>query len=163
MTEHHGKGLKPFVLKYMALFMGICYLTNPLHEQIRTVFHQISHIVESPGTILSHPSDLTNHKHSIHQDHEHHHVATDQVQHHEHKFLDLMQSLFGASDGEHPENDTLLPPIKWDKHISSQDFILPQPIVLSTTSRDYGAIEKNVRKGYLALLYEPPQAFPTSI
>lgn len=159
----HQKGLKPFAIKSMALLMGICYLANPLHEQIRTVFHGISHLVDAPGTILDHPPFSNPHEHGLqehglHQSGEHRLASKD----HEHTVLDLIDSLFDTSDKQDPENDTLLPILKWDKHITSSTYTLPHihPIA---TSQKHLAMEQKVRKGYAALPDEPPQDFFPSL
>lgn len=135
----------------MALLMGICYLANPMHRQISSVFHEISHVLESPEAILSHPHQA-DHNHGIHEDGEHHFAATD----HQHGLLDLMDSIFDASDEQHPEDDTALPLTKCDKHIGSRHLILPE-LFPFTTSQNSIAGEQNVKRGYLSHPEEPPQ------
>lgn len=138
----------------MALLMGICYLANPLHQQIRTVFHEISHLVESPETLPTHHSHTNDHNQGAHEHSEHHMVASD----HRHTLLDLMDSLFDVSDEQNTEDDTVLTHIQWDKHISSPKYMLPQ-IIPIITSQDNLAVEQKVRIGYLALPDEPPRNF----
>jgi len=152
MSENSPKGLKPFAIKFMALCMGICYLANPMHEQIRTAFHEISHLLEAPKTPLSHHSHGTGHDYDDHEGGEHTMVTAD----HQHTLLDLMDSIFDASDEQNPEDDTVLLLIKCDKHISSQYVIQPK-IVPLTTSQNTKAVEQKVKIGYLAHPEEPPQ------
>ena len=146
--------------------MGICYLANPLHQQIRTVFHEISHWVESSETLSSQVSHTAGHDHGSHQEHdhnphhhqEHHHQTSPD---HQHALLDLMDTLFEASDEEHTENDTVLPLIQWDKHISIPDYSLPQtfPVI---TFQDTSTLEQKVRIGYGVLFDIPPRyLFPS--
>lgn len=143
--------------------MGICYLANPMHQQIRTVFHEISHLLKAPETLLSHPSHntgyshSTGHGHDYHEDGEHTMVTAD----HQHTLLDLMDSIFDASDEQHPEEDTALLLIKCDKHISSRHVILPKSFPL-ITSQNTNAMEQKVKIGYLAHPEVPPKILPTS-
>ncbi len=136
----------------MALLMGICYLTNPMHREIRTVFHEISHLLEAPETLLSHHSHSTGHDHDNHEDGEHTLVTAN----HQHTLLDVMDSIFDASDEQNTEDDTALVLIKCDKHISSQYVILPKTFPF-ITSQNTSALEQKVKIGYLVHPEEPPQ------
>jgi len=156
MNNESKKGLKPFVLKYMALFMGICYLANPLHQQIGSVFHEISHVLESPEAIAAHANgghhDYEVHGHDNHKATEHGMASTD----HQHDLLDLIDAIFDASDEQNPEDQTALILIKCDKHISSQHYILQDILPLSTSHNPF-LVEQKVKKGFLNLPKEPPQ------
>lgn len=139
----------------MALLMGICYLANPMHQQIGTVFHEISHLLEAPEAILSH-SQQADHDHGTHENGEHRLASTD----HQHVLLDLMVSIFDASDEQNSDDDTALILIKWDKHISSQHIILPK-IFSFNTAQNINAVEQKVKIGFLAHPEEPPQIVST--
>jgi len=152
MSENLGKGLKPFAIKFMALFIGICYLANPMQQQIRTVFHEIAHLLEAPEILLSHHTHSTAHSHDNHEEGEHALVTAD----HQHTLLDWMDSIFDASDDRHSEDDTVLLLIKCDKHLGSQGIILPK-IVPLTSSQNSIAIAQKAKTGYLAPPEEPPQ------
>ncbi|MDT7827319.1 hypothetical protein RQM65_01410 [Pricia sp. S334] len=152
MKKETKKGSKPFLLKYMALLIGICYLANPMHRQISSVFHEISHVLESPETFLSHPH-AADHDHGIHGDNEHRSVTTD----HRHHLLDLIDSVFRASDEQHPGDDTALILIKWDNHIGSQRVILLKIVPLATSQNSI-VIEQKVKTGYFTPPEEPPQS-----
>ncbi len=136
----------------MALLMGICYLANPMHKQIRTVFHEISHLLEAPNILLSHQSHSIDHNHDYHEDGEHTLVTAD----HQHTLLDLMDCIFEASDEQNTEDDTALILIKCDKHNSSRYIILPKTFPF-TTSQNTNAVEQKVKIGYLDHPEEPPQ------
>lgn len=151
MNKNLYKGLKPFILKYVALVMGICYLANPVHRQISSVFHEISHVLESPETILSHPQQADHH-HDTLKNGEHSLATTE----HQHVLLDMMDSIFDASDEQHPEDDTALILIKCDKHIGSQHSFLPK-IFSGITSQNANAVEQKVKIGYLSLPERPPK------
>ena len=135
----------------MALLIGICYLAHPLHRQIRTVFHEVSHFLEAPGTVLSHPPHEHSHNHEHSQDHGHSqdHVVHKVHQHgvpeadHDHRLLDLVASLFDTENEQYPDDDTLLVLTKWDKHIGPQDYPLPQISLIKNFPYYYRLDPKN--------------------
>ena len=153
MNEKLKKGLKPIVLKYMALLMGICYLANPVHNQIENVMHEISHVLQSPQNIVSHAIQGEHiHGHGFHQHGEHRLTKTE----HQHKILDLIGTVFDASDSDNSENETPMTVTKCDKHISSQLVILPRIFSIITSHECFITILK-VEKGFLNFPKEPPQ------
>lgn len=136
----------------MAMLMGICYVANPMHQQISSVFHEITHFLEAPQSLLSHHSHNTGHDHDDHEPGEHNVATAD----HQHTLLDLIDSIFDASDTQHPEDDTAISLTKWDKHLGSECIILPKTNP-PTTSQYSISMEKKVRKGHSAHPEEPPQ------
>lgn len=152
MQKSSKKGLKPYLIKYMALFVGLLYLTNPIHRQIHTVFHEISHLLEAPETLLSHHSHTIEHNQGNHKDGEHILAGAD----HQHILLDLMDSLLDTSDKQNPADDTTLTLIKCDKHIGSQDYTLPK-IIPFNTSQNRLMVEQKIRLGHFYIVKEPPQ------
>lgn len=156
MNYESKKGLKPFLIKNMALFMGICYLANPLHQQIGGLFHEISHVLQSPEAVASHPNgghhDFEVHDHGNQKAGVHRLASTD----HHHDLLDLIDAIFDASDAQNPDGQTALILIKWDKHIGSQHYI-PRHLFPLTTSNNPSMVERKVKKGFLNLPKEPPQ------
>ncbi len=120
MIEGFTKGLKPKLIKHMALLVSICYLVNPLQQQISMVLHEISHDLEFPHYVMSHETNLNTNS-EIHLKHSHHVVTSD----HEHNLIDFIDTLFQGLDESNPSNDSLFTEIKWDKHISSYGLKLP--------------------------------------
>ncbi|MGB7395014.1 MAG: hypothetical protein WA913_11520 [Pricia sp.] len=168
MKRNTDKSFKRSLAKCLAFLMGVCYLANPLHEQIRTVFHEISHMLEAPDTFLSHHSIVTDHDHKTHHDHGMHpEYEAHQDQHrlsvndHEHSFLDLLDSVLKASDEDHPEDDSLLSSFTFDKHINPQEHPIP-PMFPSHFSQNTSVAEQKTKIGYNLVLEEPPRLpFPS--
>lgn len=135
----------------MALFMGICYLANPMHEQISSIFHEISHVFQYPEALIAHEHQ----NYLAHPKHQegHHLMATSD---HHHTLIDLIDSFFNASDEQIPDEDTALILVKYDKHISSQYIILPKRFPLITSYHAFW-IEQKAKKGFSNLPKEPPQ------
>ncbi len=135
--------------------MGICYLANPMHQQIYTVFHEIAHLLEAPETLLFQHPHSTDHDIGLENHSEGEHILVSAG--HQHTLLDLVDSIFDASEEQNPEDDTALLLIKCDKHISSQQIILPKIFSL-TISQGTNAMEQKVKKGFVAHPEEPPQS-----
>ena len=95
--------------------MGICYLVNPLHQQINSVFHNVSHALEIPDYIMSHDSNYE-HESYGHTDYQIGNLN------HDHEIVDFIDSVFDASDEDGGSEDSMLTEIKIDKHITTYQF-----------------------------------------
>ncbi|NNE76209.1 MAG: hypothetical protein HKN31_03965 [Pricia sp.] len=137
----------------MALFISICYLANPLHNEITTIFHEVAHIFELPESTLSH-SDITNQSITDHHYHEH----TYKVENHEHQLIALLNSIFDASDKDNPSDDSLLVDISYDKHVSYPSYFSKKIISIKSKS-NYFQTEQTIIAGHLEVLKEPPKQF----
>lgn len=152
MQTRFIKGFKPKFIKQMALLMSICYLMNPLQQQINTVLHNISHGLELPNSVLSHKANSTTEAQEIHVAHEHDRTAAE----HEHLLIDFIASIFEASNQENDSDNSQLVEVKWDKHISVYQFKLPDSFVFNMNTCFY-SLEKRLKKGYSKKRKEPPQ------
>ena len=135
------------------MFMGICYLANPLHEQIGSVFHEISHLLEPPNSIIAH-SSLADHENAAHPYHEHEELQSN----HDHSIIETLNSIFGASDDTESSNEPLVTKIKFDKHITT-DHYETRCTVSFITQHSFGTSDEKVKKASIDVLGEPPQNF----
>lgn len=162
MILQSQKGLKPLLIRYLAFVIGFCYLANPFHQQIRTVFHEISHLIESPETVLSHNTSFDHGEHLTEHSHDHHSFGVDledfATTDHQHTLLDLIDSLLDGSDQQHPGEDYFSFLLKWDKHITSTKSTFV-PIGPEHHTADFTIRERHVNRGYLSVPHEPPQHF----
>jgi len=154
MPKGFTKGLKPLLIKRLALLMGICYLMNPLQQQIKTIFHTISHAIEVPNSVMGHNSNSENDE--IHGHHAH---QTDAIQH-DHSLIDLIDSVLSASNENKDSEDSILIEIKIDKHITTYQFALFENLALEKLSNFWAPKEKQ-KRGYFQNEKEPPQYFPS--
>ena len=143
-------GYKPQIIKYMAMFMGICYLMNPMQHQINTVMHSIVHKLTPPASILSHHS--AHGQFEEHQSPDHYAPNLD----HDHQIIDLVNTIFEASNEEENSNDPNYIDTKWDKHISSTRFVVssPQRIVVLKV---FWKTKSHLINGHSKEKEEPPQ------
>lgn len=151
MKNGLAKGLKPLLIKRLALLMGICYLVNPLHQQINSVFHNVSHALEIPDYIMSHDSNYE-HESYGHTDYQIGNLN------HDHEIVDFIDSVFDASDEDGGSEDSMLTEIKIDKHITTYQFQFQNNFNIAIFQNFWLSQEK-LESGYLKRLKEPPQYF----
>jgi len=146
------KGYKPVGIKYLAVVIGVCYLVHPLQNQISGIFHEISHIIEAPDTPIGH-SSTANSQYFSHYYHEHIH-SDDR---HSHTLIDMLDSIFSASDGGNQQESSLVD-VKFDKHLSTYEYPAHKIYPLDKNF-NFVSIENNLIKGHSRILEEPPKSF----
>ncbi|OBX27247.1 hypothetical protein LX77_02772 [Gelidibacter algens] len=151
MNLSHKKGLKPCVMNYLALLIGLCYLANPLHHEISSVFHEISHVAKAPSGLIGHDS-VSEQEGITHSYHEH----DLSLKEHTHVAIDLYESLFNTSDDHDSDNETVPSIDKLDKHITTHAYTSPQ-ILMTFFRGEYNPLIKKVTAGYLNMSKQPPQ------
>ena len=143
------KGLKPIFITQVALLMGICYLINPLQQQIKTVFHSVSHVIETPNYVMSHQSSS-----DYLESHGHYEHPAD-VRHHDHSLVAFIDAIFEAvKDKEHSEDSWLT----IDKHIRKYQSELHVEFRFEK-NQSFWITEKKFKNGYFENPKEPPQYF----
>lgn len=149
------KGFKPKLIKQIVLLVGICYLLNPLQNQIISVLHSISHGIEMPQNLLSH-SDQNDELNILHYDHNH----DNRLSQHNHQFLDLVDSVFEASheDGDSKKNQ--ISKVKVQKHLTSSNIELPLKYNNKLT-KEYFSLSSQLKEGYPKKLEFPPNYSPS--
>lgn len=153
MIEIRKKGLKPYLIKYLALLIGFCYLAHPFHYEIGAIFHEISHLISPPNNILSnlHFFDQDNNKHYYHE----HNLSFEE---HDHKVIDLFEFMFNASDSDKQGNDSLHYYDEIDKHLTANYSTLTKR-TLVITRINYKWPIKRVRSGHIIIKKKPPQIY----
>lgn len=146
------KEFRPILVKWIAVLMGICYLMAPLHQQIGTVLHSVSHFFEMPGHIMSHDSFLDHDSFKKHKHMEHEIGGTD----HDHGIIDFLDSIFKASNDEDDSQDALTTKIKIDKHYVETQYLGQKHFDLNQ-SNDFSEIVCKYSDGYSNELYDPPR------
>lgn len=134
------------MIKYGALLIGICYLANPLHHEIGSILHGLSHFLEAPETILDH-----GHEHETHAYHQH-----DAENTHEHSAINFIDSLFDAFDGEQDQKKSVVKGQELDKHLNTESYSL-QPIFSLPETTNFAVVGAQLKKGYPNIPLEPPR------
>ena len=152
MQKGFINGLKPIFIQRLALLIGICYLLNPLQQQMNTLLHAVSHGLTSPNYVMAHDLDSETNKSHGHYDH-----PADVVQH-SHSLIDVIDAIFTASNESGKSEDSALIEIKIDKHITSYPLQLHKDQYLKPTFNFWMLISKSL-EGHLEKLKKPPQFF----
>ncbi len=147
------KGFKPNLIKQIVLLVGICYLINPLQNQITSVLHSISHGIEMPQTLLSHDEN-NDQLNNLHKHHNHDNSKSE----HDHQFIDLVDSVFEASNEEGNSEEIPVNKVKVKKHITSVSINLPLKYDFKV-SKEYFTFVSRLKEGYPKKLEFPPNHF----
>ncbi|CAM3347353.1 hypothetical protein [Zobellia roscoffensis] len=148
--EHFSNYARLELIKFMALVIACCYVFNPLHQQISSIFHEVSHVLEMPNTVMEHAP--FSYEDDTHQSHNHR--STDST--HEHKIIKILDTIFDGPDSNNSPEDTLLTDFKFDKHITTNNFLFN--ILPSVDSQEnFKTVDGNLKLGYYFILEEPPR------
>jgi len=145
------QGLKPLLIKRLALLMGICYLINPLHEEINIIAHAISHTLTTPSYVMTHNSNQY-HETASHGHQDYHMDYVNQ----NHLLADIIDYVFEVLDDSNEPDDTLLTKTKIDKHIRTYAFHTIKSFEPNVEQKCWVSEEK-LESGYLRFLKKPPQ------
>ncbi|MEG3658595.1 hypothetical protein V5097_14385 [Arenibacter palladensis] len=149
MQYEFKKGFKPALIKHIAIIMGICYLMNPIRQQLISLLYNVAHELEQPNYVLLHPTPS-----AIPQVHATHlHVAIERF--HEHAFLDFVSTFFSTFNEEDHARDSHFDSIPLDKHlIYKGNLIAKFPIDETDQNIDRG--RNYPTKGYTLKSLKPP-------
>ncbi len=151
MRKVYVKGLEPLLLKQVALLIGICYLIYPLHQQVRTALHTISHCLEIPGYIIPHDTIVGPEGFShVHNKHEINSM------YHNHYVLDLIDGIFKNINKKSESSETFLSKTKLDKYLFISRFELYK-FVEPKIPHGFSIVQKKSLKGFFNKLKEPPK------
>ncbi|WP_149277111.1 hypothetical protein [Pareuzebyella sediminis] len=152
MKKSRKKGLKPLLIQSLALVIGICYLANPLHHQISTVFHEASHLFTMPNSVMSHSDSKASLATHSAREHDYAQEA------HRHSIVDILDSIFEAADhSDDSSENALIFEIKFDKHLSKNQFTFQQKIYTKHRTKSIVQRVEKINMGHCEVLIEPPQ------
>lgn len=151
MGKQLKKGFEPWLFRFISAFIGICYLINPIQEQVHYAIHEMSHLIEMPNTLIS--QEYLNSKGEIHQTHEHSLSKAS----HEHEIIDFIKNTF-ETEGENEQSDFPKSEIKYDKHLATNLYNVK--ISKKTNSKKlFWDSNTKSHHGYTLKPIEPPQVF----
>ncbi len=152
MIEGFTKGLKPKLIKQMALLMSICYLVSPLQEHISMVLHEVFHGLEMPTSLLSHTT-YEQSSMQVHEQHEHEYVSLE----HEHPFIDLVNTVLDASNENHGSEEVPFNKVKLKKHITSDILVIPTKFKKEFAG-EFFTLKMELNTGHPKELDAPPKS-----
>ncbi len=152
MLNKERHKVKHLVLKAMAVFITFCYIMEPAHDELRYVFHFISHNLQAPSYVLQHDTDVN------YQDFA---KPQNSLTNHNHEVLDFIDRIIDSSSekDEHqgqPSNEFS----RTKKIIVYYEYDLVENSFSSIYRRDnFKVISYLKNKGHSVQLYRPPQLF----
>ena len=96
----------------LVVFMCCCYLIQPLHQPVGTVFHSLSHFLGMPDQLIDSSSENSE-KSNFHAHHQHQLV---QDQHH-HVIIDFFVSVFKANEPTSEKGISLMDILELEEHL----------------------------------------------
>ncbi|WP_169720750.1 hypothetical protein [Arenibacter certesii] len=141
--------MKPFIFKYLAIIMGLCYLLNPVRQHFLPVFHSFSHQLELPNYLIPH-SHLSNYQ-EVHRNHD---TVTEDFPH-EHAILETVNLLFSTQEDNKQSQDLFLFTIKLCI-LPSYTGVLKSKTRIVETNGNYNMNSKSSKKGFVTILIKPP-------
>ncbi|MEW4924165.1 hypothetical protein [Algibacter sp. 2305UL17-15] len=141
------KQLKIHIIKFVAITMSIAYLIAPLHNEINSVLHFISHNLEKPSVLISHNFDINSEVK----------LMPSAISSHEHRIIDFIDTIFGEDDAEQKDSKQPNPKeSKIDKHLSSFNYGLEKLFSTKRVSTTCCYTDK-IQSGFYKKIKIPPQ------
>jgi len=153
MNKSARKGCKPYVLKIAIVAMSLWYVFGPLHHELSSWVHALTHQLGTPEATMVHDHVAL----SDYQEHAHHLSASKSD--HNHKFLEFLDRILKASDlGENQEDSTPVS-FKIHKHIKTNNFNKHLTAILPELTTHLFLFKKQkIKKGFKKGIIEPPQS-----
>ncbi len=151
MNSTSQKGLKPLLLKVIAIAMSLCYVLGPSHRELNKVLHVFVHQLEMPETVLSHANDYS----SNHVDHGDFNRDNNS---HKHGILDALTKIIEASTNDHDSNHSKTITLKIDKHLKNRHLKWVQYVVTyQKVQHKFIFAPQNIHSVFLDVQLQPPQ------
>ena len=178
MTQKNVQGLRPWLIRSVAVFMGICYLVAPLQQELPELMHFLSHSLHQGlghHTIVSHTHNFSHHDGqdkaqavaSTYKTEAHEHTESNEIdphghphphnsEPHSHEIIDFMSMAFSASIPTHQDSDKIKVESDLDKHLVVSTYNNFQPIATFIKSY-FSNVRENTLKGIQYLIVPPPK------
>lgn len=140
------KEIKRHVVKVVAIIISVIYLVLPIHNEVKSLLHSISHSLEMPNVVMSHNYQ----KHQVIDYEKSERTA------HKHKLIDLLDYVFGADSSEKDSNKPYNLEHKVDKHFSSSNEVETM-LVSALTESVNDNYKKRKKETFLKKIKIPPK------
>ena len=119
----------------------------PIHKEVKSTLHSISHYMQKPSVVLSHnKSENENYK-----------IKKSTITNHDHKIIDLLDFFMGLDAQNNNSNKSALVNIKIDKHYYSPKYNLINVVTTESSSISGNYIEA-LKDGFNRKIKVPPKA-----
>lgn len=108
------KKIKTRIIKFSAIAIGVVYLLIPIHQEIKSVLHSLSHSIEMSGYSQHH-----DHGDQPHLENE---FSEDNKRHHEHEIINILDYFTDASEHHKESKKTNTSDLEVDKHFYTSKY-----------------------------------------
>lgn len=150
MLKKSRHKIKLTLLKAMAVVITMCYVIEPVQDQLKYILHYISHNLEAPSYILQHDNNITNKENYNFQS---------SITNHEHKILDFIDKLISSTkDKDKHQGQSVKEYFSSKKIIEHYKYAALIDATIPNAKKDnFKTLILDKRKGYSLQLYRPPQ------
>jgi len=143
------KRLKIHIVKFLAIVISIVYLLMPIHKEVKSALHSMSHYVQMPDVIMSHN----------HNENQNYKFKESTLAHHEHQIIDLLDGIFDSDSNGSEDNqrESTTIEFKINKHITSNKYAFVFQNTDQIDTPVFWITNVFSQKGYLDQLYRPPK------
>ncbi len=144
------KSFKIHIVKFIAIVISILYIFMPIHKEVKSMLHTMSHYLQMPNTVLSHNLD----------DNLDYKYSKSTISNHEHVLIDILDFFSDDNSQNTDSNKPGLVDISIDKHFRAPKFKVIR-FVRTESLHVIGYREKNIKKGFYRKIKIPPKAIIT--
>jgi len=150
MLHRKRHRIKQIVLKAMAVLITLCYIMEPAHDELRYVFHFISHNLKAPSYVLQHDTNISYQDIAISQN---------SLTNHSHEILDFIDKVIDSRSENNDHQGQLSSEFSGNKKIVVHyKYPLFEDGIFKDFKRDnFKTIRCLKNKGHSLQLYRPPQ------
>ena len=140
------KRCKIHIVKFIAIVISIIYVLMPIHKELKSALHSISHFLQMPDHLISH-----NQNENLNYE-----VKVPTILYHEHKILNLLDAFTDANTSANESNKPNLVDSIIDKHFYSSKYSLPKLIETERLSV-IDSYKENLNYLFYIKIKEPPK------
>ncbi|WP_298500292.1 hypothetical protein [uncultured Algibacter sp.] len=119
----------------------------PIHKEVKSTLHNISHYIQKPSVVLSH-NKYENKKINI---------KKSTFSNHDHKIIDLLDYFIGLDNKNNNSNKPSLVDVKIDKHYYSPKYNLVR-IIINESPFVFNNYNEELKDGFNRKIKVPPKA-----
>ncbi|GAA4882256.1 hypothetical protein GCM10023311_00410 [Flaviramulus aquimarinus] len=140
------KRIKIHIVKFVAIVISVIYMLMPIHKEVKSVLHSMSHYLQMPDMVLSHNQDQNlNYK-----------TQTSNITFHQHKLIDLLDAFIGNKTNNEDSNKAHIFNIKIDKHFYDHKYKY-QELISTKTSSIIDNYKEKIKDEFFGKIKVPPK------
>lgn len=142
------KRLKIHIVKLSTFVIGMFYMLMPIHKEIKSVLHSISHSIEMSGFMQHHNHSQNGHLKNA--------ISELNIPEHDHKIISLLDYLIDAEDHRKESKKSNTKNLEIDKHFHLSKYLAIQRVLVKNAlvNDNY---KENIEDGFYSKIKIPPK------